>query len=101
MWVTIAYADTTSLLSVYVIVTAFIFLMLLGEDTETAKTKLTLSAVLPFAYVLMYILALVEFLALAKSLMRYKQFFSNVVEKSSWEHVERSGEKITASELAG
>jgi biofilm PGA synthesis N-glycosyltransferase PgaC len=101
LWITVVYADTTSLLSVYVIVSAFIFLMLLGEDTETVKTKLTLSAVLPFAYLLMYILALVEFIALFKSILRHKQFFSNVVEKSSWEHVERSGEKITADKLQG
>jgi cellulose synthase/poly-beta-1,6-N-acetylglucosamine synthase-like glycosyltransferase len=101
LWVTVVYADTTSLLSVYVIVSAFIFLMLLGENTETAKTKITLSAVLPFAYLLMYILALVEFIALTKSILRHKQLFGNIVEKSSWEHVERSGAKISVHDLPG
>lgn len=100
LWVTVMYADNTSMLSVYVIVSTFIFLMLLGENTETTKTKITLSAVLPFAYLLMYILALVEFIALTKSILRHKQLFGDTVEKSSWEHVERSGKQIAMSELS-
>jgi len=75
--------------------------MLLGENTETTKTKLSLSAVLPFAYLLMYILAAVEFIALVKSFLRHKQLFGKTVEKSSWEHVERSGKDIAVSELPG
>jgi biofilm PGA synthesis N-glycosyltransferase PgaC len=99
LWVTVMYADATSLISVYVIVSTFVFLMLLGEDTETTRTKLSLSAILPFAYFLMYILAAVEFAALIKSFMRHKQLLGNVVEKSSWEHVERSGKDISVAEL--
>jgi cellulose synthase/poly-beta-1,6-N-acetylglucosamine synthase-like glycosyltransferase len=99
LWVTLAYGDGTSLLSVYVIVSSFIFLMLLGENTETTKTKLSLSAILPLAYILMYILAVVEFLALVKSIRRHKLLLGNVVEKSSWQHVERSGQKITVTDL--
>lgn len=101
LWVTVAYSDMTSLLSVYVIVSTFIFLMLLGENTETTKTKASLSVILPLAYVLMYILAAVEFAALVKSIMRHKQLFGNVVEKSSWEHVERSGKDVSVAELPG
>jgi biofilm PGA synthesis N-glycosyltransferase PgaC len=101
LWVTLAYGDSTSLLSVYVIVSAFIFLMLLGENTETTKTKLSLSCILPLAYIFMYILAAVEFLALIKSIQRHKQLFGNVIEKSSWEHVERSGEEISIAKLPG
>jgi biofilm PGA synthesis N-glycosyltransferase PgaC len=101
LWVTVMYSDTTSLLSVYIIVSTFVFLMLLGENTETTKTKLSLSAILPFAYLLMYILAAVEFIALVKSFLRHKQLFGKTIEKSSWEHVERSGKDIAVSELPG
>ena len=101
LWVTVAYGDTTSLLSVYIIVSSFIFLMLLGENTETTKTKLSLSAILPLAYILMYILAVVEFVALIKSLQRHKLLLSNTVEESSWQHVERSGKKIVVTDLPG
>ena len=101
LWVTFAYADMTSMLSVYVIVSSFIFLMLLGEDSENTKTKLSISAVLPAAYLLMYILSAVEFLALTKSISRIKQLFSNAVEKSSWEHVERSSKSIAIGDLPG
>jgi len=101
LWVTVAYGDMTSMLSVYTIVSAFIFLMLLGETTETTKTKLSLSAILPLAYILMYILAVVEFLALIKSIQRHKQLLGNTIEKSSWEHVERSGKEVVVTNLPG
>lgn len=99
LWATINYADTTSLLSVYIIVSTFIFFMLLGENTETTKSKLMLSGILPLAYILMYILAAVEFLALVKSIIRHKQLLSGVSEKSSWEHVERSSKDIAIAQL--
>lgn len=101
LWVTVAYGDTTSLMSVYIIVSSFIFLMLLGEDTETTKTKLSLSLILPLAYILMYILAVVEFLALMKSIKQHKSLINKTMEKSSWQHVERSSKKITVSDLTG
>jgi cellulose synthase/poly-beta-1,6-N-acetylglucosamine synthase-like glycosyltransferase len=99
LWVTFAYADFSSILSVYIIVSSFIFLMFLGEDSESTKTKLSLSAILPLAYILMYILSAVEFLALTKSMSKSRLLFSNVVEKSSWEHVERSSKAITVADL--
>jgi hypothetical protein len=75
--------------------------MLLGETTETTKTKLSLSAILPLAYILMYILAVVEFAALMKSIKRHKQLLGSAVEKSSWEHVERSGKDVVVTNLPG
>jgi biofilm PGA synthesis N-glycosyltransferase PgaC len=97
--VTVLFADVTSLASVYIIVSVFVFLMLLGENTETLRTKLTLSAALPVAYFLMYILAAVEFLALFKSILRSKQLFSGKMERSSWQHVERSSKPILVDTL--
>lgn len=96
---TIIYADTTSLAWAYLIVTSFVFLMLLGEHTETCKTKITLSLFLPFVYILMYILAFVEFMALFKSIKQSKKLFNRTMEKSSWEHVARSSEAVIVSDL--
>jgi cellulose synthase/poly-beta-1,6-N-acetylglucosamine synthase-like glycosyltransferase len=91
LYVVLRYADVVSLLSVYVIVTSFIFLILLGEETEAFVTKLGLSLVLPFVYFLMYVLVAIEFIALAKSIWRSKQLLSKKRTASSWEHVERAG----------
>ncbi|HET7302774.1 MAG TPA: glycosyltransferase [Candidatus Saccharimonadales bacterium] len=95
MFVLLVFADTTSLLSVYIIVTSFVFLMLLGEDTETTKTKLTLAAALPATYILMYILTAVEFAALAQSIVKGRQLFRREVQHASWEHVDRSGQPVS------
>lgn len=99
LWVTFMYADVTSMVSVYVIVSSFIFLILLGEETETLKAKLLLSFVLPVAYFLMYILAVVEFLALIKSMIMSKEIFHRNSMQSTWEHVERSGADVVIPKI--
>ena len=95
LFVVLRYADLTSLLSVYVIVTSFIFLILLGEESERFRVKLGLALLLPLTYLLMYILTAVEFLALIKSARKSRQLFKREMHKSSWEHVERSGEPVS------
>jgi biofilm PGA synthesis N-glycosyltransferase PgaC len=94
LFVVLRYADLTSLISVYIIVTSFIFLMLLGEETESFRTKIGLALLLPFTYVLMYVLTAVEFAALIKSIHQAPQLFRHEMTESSWEHVERSGEPV-------
>ncbi len=93
--VTLLYSDLSSMLSVYIIVTAFVFLMLLGEETESTRTKLILAAALPATYLLMYILTAAEFAALVQSIRNRKQLFARTMEHASWEHVERSGKPVT------
>lgn len=95
IYTTFAYGDLSSLLSVYLIVSGFVFLMLSGEESEAFKTKLGLAFVLPLAYFLMYILAAVEFIALIQSAMKTKHLLKQDYNEGSWEHVERSGGRVT------
>lgn len=95
IYVVARYADATSMVSVYVIVTAFVFLMLSGEESESVRSKIGLAMVLPLAYFLMYVLTAVEFAALIKSIRQSKQLFRREMAESSWEHVERSGESVS------
>ena len=97
--VTVMFADATSMISVYLIVSGFVFLMMLGENTETLKTKLSMSIAIPFAYFLMYILAAVEFLALFKSIMQSKKLIAGTMERTSWQHVERSSKAVAIDSL--
>lgn len=97
LFVAVRFTDVTSLISVYIIVTGFVFLMLTGEDSETTRSKIVLSAALPLAYVLMYILTAVEFAALVSSIRKSRQLFRREMHSSSWEHVERSGGSVTIS----
>ncbi|MGF7229536.1 MAG: glycosyltransferase [Candidatus Saccharibacteria bacterium] len=93
-YVVIRYADLTSLISVYIIVSTFIFLMLMGEESEKFRTKVGLVIALPLAYILMYILTAVEFVALVQSLYKGRQLLSREAHAGSWEHVERSGNTV-------
>lgn len=97
LFVAVRFTDVTSLISVYIIVTGFVFLMLTGEDSETTRSKIVLSAALPLAYVLMYILTAVEFAALVSSIRKSRQLFRREMHSSSWEHVERSGGSVVIS----
>lgn len=97
LFVAVRFTDVTSLISVYIIVTGFVFLMLTGEDSETTRSKIVLSTALPLAYVLMYILTAVEFAALVSSIRKSRQLFRREMHSSSWEHVERSGGSVTIS----
>lgn len=97
LFVAVRYTDVTSLISVYIIVTGFVFLMLTGEDSESTRSKVVLSSALPLAYVLMYILTAVEFAALVSSIRQSRQLFRREMHSSSWEHVERSGGSVTIS----
>ncbi|HYG83862.1 MAG TPA: glycosyltransferase [Verrucomicrobiae bacterium] len=88
---TVLFFDLTSLVSVYLIVTGFVFLLVLGEETETLPAKLLLSALLPLLYFLLYILSVVEFAALVQSIKNAPQLLRRSHSTSSWEHVERIG----------
>lgn len=98
LFVAFRFADISSLLSVYAIVTTYIFFMLLGEDSESLKSKISLSFVIPFMYIVLYVLTIVELFALLKSVAHSKQLFSkSSIKEVSWEHVERSGKPISLS----
>lgn len=88
--IVIIFGDVGSLLWVYGIVTSFVFLMLLGEETETRSMKLVLAASLPVVYVLMYVLTAVEFVALIRSI-RNITHLHDADGPGSWQHVERVG----------
>jgi biofilm PGA synthesis N-glycosyltransferase PgaC len=95
LYITLSFTDLSSMLSVYLIVTAFVVLMLSGEDSESFKSKLVLALTLPLAYFLMYILAAVEFIALIKSIARTRKLLRQEYNEGSWEHVERSGGAVS------
>lgn len=97
LYVVARYADMTSMVSVYLIVSAFVFAMFAAEPTETWRSKLRLTAALPVVYFLMYILTAVEFVALMQSLRRTKGLLQRSAESSSWEHVERQGGTVAIS----
>ncbi|MDQ3123408.1 MAG: glycosyltransferase [bacterium] len=88
------YGDSKSLMGVYIIITAYITLNIFTENTESLKSKLSLIPGIPAAYVLMYVVTVVEFYALIKSILRMPKLLKPGKEKPTWEHVERAGATI-------
>lgn len=88
------YADATSLISVYLIVTIFVLLMVSGENSESWRAKMQLVYMLPVVYFMMYALTAVEFAALMKSFANRRQLFRREMHSASWDHVERSGHDV-------
>jgi len=97
LYITVRYLDLSSLFSVYCIVTTFVFLMILGEESEAWHSKVLMSFILPAVYFMMYVLTFVEFAALIKSIKQSKKLFDGKTYEGSWEHVERSGEPVTVT----
>ncbi|MDQ3094313.1 MAG: glycosyltransferase, partial [bacterium] len=91
IYMSFLYGDSKSLLGVYIIITAYISLNIITENTETFKSKISLIPGIPAAYVLMYLVTIVEFYALIKSLIKIPKLLKPGKEKPTWEHVERAG----------
>lgn len=94
LYVVLRYGDVTSMLWVYGIVTTYVLFIILGEGSETFFKKIRLSPALPLTYVLMYVLTVVEFAALLKSIGGSRALIRQQQAKNSWEHVERSGGQV-------
>lgn len=99
LYVVVRYSDMTSLISVYIIVTTFVFLMVLGEESESLRSKIGLTLLLPFVYIMMYFLTAVEFAALIKSIGQAPQLFRQEMTEGKWEHVERSSEAVSIASI--
>ena len=97
LYVAVRYVDIMSIAFVYVAVTIFITLVVLGENSESARSKIAVSLVLPVMYICMYLLTVVELAALLKSLKLSKKLFNKEITESSWTHVERSGLPINVN----
>lgn len=89
-YIVVAYGDLHSLLTVYLVVTGYIFLNVMGEPSETFRSKLRLSLWAPVMYIVLYILLIVEFAALLQSIYKAQQLRSGEKD-TTWQHVERAG----------
>ncbi len=90
----IYYHDISTFITSLAIVTFFVGFNVLSEDSlsKLQRAKLVLAA--PLMYLLFYIINLVDYIALAKSVWQIRQTRKSIKEGSaevcSWEHVERA-----------
>ncbi len=90
----IYYRDVTTLISAFLIMSVYIVMNVIAEDTLTWKERLKLGLASPIMYFLFYIINYVDYIALFKSIWNLGQIYDSVQEGSvavsKWEHVARS-----------
>ncbi|KKQ02054.1 MAG: Glycosyl transferase family 2 [Candidatus Roizmanbacteria bacterium GW2011_GWA2_36_23] len=90
LFITFYYHDVFTLLSAVSVITFYLIMNVLSEDTISWKRKTQLIIIAPFMYFFFYILSMVEYIALIKSIINLpdlkKSLSSN---KSGWVPVRR------------
>lgn len=88
----IYYRDFASLLSMLAITTFYLGLNILAEDTFSFREEVKLLTLVPIMYFLFYILSLVEYIALLKSWLNFRNLRPSLSrEKYSWQPISRLG----------
>lgn len=91
--VSIVYQDPWALLSAWIVISTYLMLNILAEDTFSAKTKVKLLLLAPFIYILFYILNFVEYIALMKSVFKLHTLRQSLLQdKAGWVRVSRPSE---------
>ena len=90
--VAIYYRSPWVILSAMLVISIYVIANVLGTTHLPWRDKLTLSAQAPFMYVLLYVLSVVEYIALIQALVRLHRLRHSVsAEQVTWVSPERSG----------
>lgn len=86
------YHDVKSLITMIAVVTLYMGINILAEDTFTFKEKGKLILLSPLMYFLFYVLTLVEYVALLKSWKNLRNLRSSLISnKQGWQPITRPG----------
>jgi biofilm PGA synthesis N-glycosyltransferase PgaC len=96
--VVIVYHDWFTLLSAYLVMTSYLILNVLAEETEDMRTKLKLIPVAFLQYPLSFALSAAEYSALIMTLFKTRSLFTGQT-GASWTHVTRSGATLKADQI--
>lgn len=92
--VSIAYQDPWAILSAWIVISSYLILNVLAEDTFSTWTKLKMVILAPFMYLTFYILSFVEYIALMKSVLKLHTLHASLLQdKLDWVRVMRPTEK--------
>lgn len=90
LYVTIRFRDPVTLTTAFLVITAYIAVNILAEDTISWRNKPKLLLLAPTMYIFFYLLSFVEYIALIKSIPRLSSLKRSVDEGvCAWEHVAR------------
>lgn len=88
----IGYHDIVTLLSAIGVISFYMIMSIIGEETIKPKDKLKLIFFAPLMYFFFYVLSFVEYLALIKSLWHLPYLHKSLAQnKSNWQPIQREG----------
>lgn len=85
----IVHMDFITFINVITYFSILTFLSISVDKIETFSQKIILVLILPFVYFGMFLLTIVEYLSLARSIFKTKTLLSNSDKHANWQHVER------------
>ena len=92
LYLVIGYHDIFTLLSAIGVMSFYVCMSVLGEDTISVKKKFQLIPLAPLMYFFFYVLSFVEYFALIKSWLRLHHLKKSLSQnKTSWQPIEREG----------
>lgn len=92
LFVTLWYREPFTLISALAVITFYLVMNILSEDTLKTSDKLKLIVIAPSMYFLFYVLSFVEYVALTKSLTNLPNLNKSLADKESrWKPVTRFG----------
>lgn len=92
LYLIIGYHDSITLLSAVCVLSFYMSMSILGEDTISIKNKFQLILLAPLMYFFFYLLSFVEYFALIKSWLNLHQLGKSLSQnKASWQPIRREG----------
>lgn len=83
--------DPITILAAITVITFYMWMNILSDDTTDRSDKLMYILIAPFMYLLFYVLSFVEYMALIKSLIRLPKLQSSILDSDqTWKSVERT-----------
>ena len=90
LYLVFRFGDVASILSAFVVISIYIIMNILAEDTLPIKEKLKHLPLAPAMYLLFYVLSYAEYMALIKTYGKFWQVPQSLKKREcGWEHVAR------------
>ena len=96
IYLCIKYRETASLLGVFSFLAFYVILAIVSDEHLSHKERIYFIIFAPLSYFFFFIISLVEYAALVKSIIRYKGIiYAREIGKCGWEHVDRIGSSLS------
>lgn len=88
-WMIFKYTDWATFIAANAFFATIVCFAVTSDQYETKKDKIKFLLLTPIAYWMMFILTIVEYISLIKSIFKIKDLLNNRDQHANWEHVER------------